>query len=227
MFRTNALYRRLHQIEKNEMYVKIKGPCLFSWVPITKTVSGRKRLSGAECRKQKAQRERNLQKQSGSRNKYINIYHKELGVLSELGCLDGSSDKLPSLSIAHNTSSSSSDDCGNVPNGEHSEARVDITISNPGSWPQKLTDSLRVSVVKPGPAKPDPMYEYPKDALNRRFTVANTKRRLKNGEEVNRPWSVYSEIKNAVFCLCCKLFSSLDVALKNLVIMIGEICTTH
>jgi hypothetical protein len=130
--------------------------------------------------------------------------------------LDGSSDKLPSLSIAHNTSLFPSDDGGNVPNEQHSEARVDnITISNPGSWPPKLTDPLHVSIVKQRPAKPDPMYEYPKDAFNRRFTVANTKHRLKNGEEVNRSWLVYSAIKNAVFCFCCKLFSSLDVALTK------------
>jgi hypothetical protein len=150
-------------------------------------MSGRKRLSGADYRKRKAQWERNLQKQSGSLNKYIKTFHKEGGESSELGCLDGISDKLPSLSIAHNVSSSSSHDGGNVPNEEHSEARVDnITISDPETWPPKLTDSLRVSVVKQGPAKPDPMHEYPKDAFNRIFTVANTKRRQKNGEEVNR-----------------------------------------
>jgi hypothetical protein len=58
-------------------------------------------------------------------------------------------DKLPSLSIAHNTPLYSSDDGGNVPNEEHSEARVDnITISDPGSWPPKLTDSLLVYIVK-------------------------------------------------------------------------------
>jgi hypothetical protein len=115
-------------------------------------VSGRKRLSGAEYRKQKNQRERNLQQQSGSLNKYIKTSHKE-GGSSELACLDGSSDKLPTLSIAHNTSPSSSDDGGNFPNEEHKEVRADnITISNPGSWLPKLTDSLRVSIVKQGPA---------------------------------------------------------------------------
>jgi hypothetical protein len=58
-------------------------------------------------------------------------------------------------------SSSSSDDGDYVPNEGHSEARVDdITISDLGSWPLKLTDSLCVSVVKQGPAKPDPVYEY-------------------------------------------------------------------
>jgi hypothetical protein len=103
------------------MYVKIKGPCLFSYVSITKTMSGWKRLTRAEYQKQKAQQKHNLQKQSGSLNKYIKISHKVEGGPSKLGCLDGSSDKLPTLSIAHNTSPSSSDDGGNVPNEEHSE----------------------------------------------------------------------------------------------------------
>jgi hypothetical protein len=90
-----------------------------------------------------------------------------------------------------------------------------IKISDRGSWPPKLTDSLRFSIVKQGPAKPDPMYEYPKYEFNHRFTVANTKRGLKNGEEANRPWLMYSSIKNAVFCFCCKLFSFLAVALPK------------
>jgi hypothetical protein len=76
-------------------------------------------------------------------------------------------------------------------------------------------DSLRVSIVKQGPAKPDPMYDYLKDEFNRRFTVANTKRRLTNEEQVNRPWLVYSAIRDAVFCFCYKLFRSLDVALTK------------
>jgi hypothetical protein len=59
------------------------------------------------------------------------------------------------------------------------------------------------------------MCKYPKDAFIRRFSVANTKRRLKNGEEANRPWFVYSAIKNAVFCFCCKLFNLLEVALTK------------
>jgi hypothetical protein len=116
------------------------------------------------------QRERNLQKQSGSLNKYVKTSHKEGGGASELGCLDGSSDKLPTSSIARNTSSSSSDYGGNVLNEEHSEARVDnITISDPGSWPPKLTDSLRVSVVKQGPAKLTQCMSTPKIRLTADF----------------------------------------------------------
>jgi hypothetical protein len=67
----------------------------------------------------KSHREHNLQKQSCSLNKCFKI--KE-GGSRELGCSDGSSDKLPSLSIAHNTSSSSPDDGGNVSNEKHSNS---------------------------------------------------------------------------------------------------------
>jgi hypothetical protein len=78
-----------------------------------------------------------------------------------------------------------------------------------------VTNSLHVSVVKQGPSKRDPKYENPKDAFNRTFTLGKTKRRLKNFDEVNCTWLVYSAIKNAVFCFCCKLFSSLDDAVTN------------
>jgi hypothetical protein len=91
-------------------------------------MSGWKRLSGAKYRKQKAQQERNLQKQSCSLNKYITTSQKGGRGSSELGCSDGSSDKMPSLSIAHNTSSSSSDNGGNVPNEQHSEVRADCVF---------------------------------------------------------------------------------------------------
>jgi hypothetical protein len=85
-------------------------------------MSGRKRLSGDKYRKKKSQREHNLQKQSCSLNKCIKTSHKEEGGSSELECSDGSSDKLTSLSIGHNTSLSPSDDGGNVSNAEHSNS---------------------------------------------------------------------------------------------------------
>jgi hypothetical protein len=84
-------------------------------------MSGWKRLSGAEYRK-KISGNIIYKKKVCSLNKFIKTSHKEQGGSSELGCSDGSSDKLPSLSIAHNTSSSS-DDGGNVSNEEHSNSR--------------------------------------------------------------------------------------------------------
>jgi hypothetical protein len=88
--------------------------------------------------------------------------------------------------------SSSSTDGGIVPNEQHLKVKVNnTTISDPESRTPKLTNSLHVSIVKQGTTKPNPIYEYEykhsKDVFNHRFTVADIKHRLKNGEEVNFP----------------------------------------
>ena len=43
----------------------------------------------------------------------------------------------------------------------------------------------------------------------RSMTSAWFKRRLANGEEVNRSWLLYSPINKAAYCFCCLLFTSL------------------
>jgi len=40
------------------------------------------------------------------------------------------------------------------------------------------------------------------------ITPASFKRRLTNGEKVNRPWLLYSPLTNTVYCFCCLLFVS-------------------
>lgn len=51
-------------------------------------------------------------------------------------------------------------------------------------------------------------HDYPRDTSNRRFSVYYYDRHLGNGEKYHREWLLYSVSKNAVFCLCCKLFES-------------------
>ena len=48
-----------------------------------------------------------------------------------------------------------------------------------------------------------------------RFTVANYKTKLPNGEEIAREWLVYSTSKNSIFCFFCKLFSNDDISLSG------------
>uniref|UniRef100_A0A8C5Q8G0 TTF-type domain-containing protein n=1 Tax=Leptobrachium leishanense TaxID=445787 RepID=A0A8C5Q8G0_9ANUR len=83
-----------------------------------------------------------------------------------------------------------------------------LDLSDPANWPAVLTTSVRDAIVRKGPAKQKKNFIFPKDALNRRFTKANYKRRLPNGEEAFRNWLVYSAILNKVFCFCCKLFTT-------------------
>ncbi|CAH2330295.1 Hypothetical predicted protein, partial [Pelobates cultripes] len=87
---------------------------------------------------------------------------------------------------------------------EQSTSLAILDLSDPANWPAVLTTSL----VRKGPAKQKNNFIFPKDEVNRRFTKANYKRRLPNGEETFRNWLVYSVKLNKVFCFCCKLFAT-------------------
>lgn len=54
------------------------------------------------------------------------------------------------------------------------------------------------------------MENFPVDETGRKFSSTQYLRKLPNGEKVNRDWLVYSKKINAVFCIFCKLFSTLS-----------------
>lgn len=78
---------------------------------------------------------------------------------------------------------------------------------DPGSWPSSISDNFRQLVVKQGPFQVTNM-KFPTNEEHRKFNVSHYNRRLYNGTSVARSWLLYSISKNAVFCFCCKLFSS-------------------
>lgn len=80
--------------------------------------------------------------------------------------------------------------------------------SDPSTWPEIIIDEIRVILVTNGPVSPDVHYDYPVDEFGRRFSPNCIKRKLKNGEVFMRSWVVYSKSVDAIFCFCCKLFSS-------------------
>lgn len=51
-------------------------------------------------------------------------------------------------------------------------------------------------------------FSYPKDKSRRGFHPGLLQRRLSNGEKLTRSWLSYSVKNNAVYCFCCKLFST-------------------
>ena len=72
----------------------------------------------------------------------------------------------------------------------------------------KVPQSLRDEMITLGPI----LFQHTDNLLllygERSITSAWFKRRLANGEEVNRSWLLYSPIDKATYCFCCLLFTS-------------------
>lgn len=89
------------------------------------------------------------------------------------------------------------------------------SLEDCGKWPAKITDEVRQIIVEKGLVQVK-NFNFPIDRTSgRRFTVANYKTKLPNGEEITREWLAYSISKNAIFCFFCKLFSTDNVSLSG------------
>ncbi|XP_041565725.1 zinc finger MYM-type protein 5-like [Drosophila elegans] len=85
---------------------------------------------------------------------------------------------------------------------------IELSINKDiGSWPEKISQSLRDLIVNTGTEslqnKNGPFHQ---DDSGRSLNKAWFQRTHKNGEKTERTWMCYSVTKNALFCLCCKLF---------------------
>ena len=86
------------------------------------------------------------------------------------------------------------------------EASVDIIPSDPGLWPERITNEIATILVKRGPPLIDISFSFPSNKDKRKFSCKYFVRSLANGEKVERTWLIYSISKDSVFCICCKLF---------------------
>ena len=75
------------------------------------------------------------------------------------------------------------------------------------SWPQPLSKDTRVHIIKKGPIR-CLQYTYPSDKNGRHFSEVHYKRKLPNGEYLDRSWLVYSMSNDRVYCFACKLFQN-------------------
>ncbi|CAK6983230.1 zinc finger MYM-type protein 1-like [Scomber scombrus] len=110
------------------------------------------------------------------------------------------------------TASCSSSDRRDVNNEE--VVSVVIIGDDPALWPNVFSDCQRCELVKRGPVQME--LEFPQNAEGRRFTKANYFIVMKNGEKINRTWLVYSKVKDAVMCFCCRLFAEGDESQSQL-----------
>lgn len=106
--------------------------------------------------------------------------------------------------------SASSIEPGNSIEGERmdiieSDKTVDLTDIS--MWPEFLNDNQRMFVVENG-VKQVTEIVFPSNDSGRHFSQSLYKRKLPNGEVINRAWLIYSIKKDCVFCCCCKVFAN-------------------
>lgn len=179
------------------------------------------KLSGAQNRKRKAEREREQAKQGKSLLRYFNLPkgHEEGKEPSSVpitspdtevaGCSTSTSEV--NTDVPQTGTISSEEDTDDVIQNENIEKEDDtfphFDYADPAKWPNPVSDDLRQLIVQNGP-KQVVLHEFAKDSKNRRFSPLHYKRRLANGEQVPRQWLVYSVSEDMVFCFCCKLFTT-------------------
>lgn len=95
------------------------------------------------------------------------------------------------------------------------QVSLDKIISHdPGEWPVNLSAKDSDILVQRGPEQISDT-DFPVNKDGRRFSVNNYRRRMSNGEEVSRPWLIYSVSKDVIFCFCCRLFSTIRTSLSS------------
>ncbi|KAM9128200.1 uncharacterized protein ACDP82_012090 [Pangshura tecta] len=81
-----------------------------------------------------------------------------------------------------------------------------LSLDDPGLWTH-LRSSLRDFLVLHG-SQQVKNFMFPKDNENRSFHPTHYWHEIPNGDEVERPWLMYSKIQNDAYCFWCKLFQS-------------------
>ncbi|XP_059169365.1 zinc finger MYM-type protein 5-like [Physella acuta] len=96
-------------------------------------------------------------------------------------------------------------------------------IYDPGNW-EHMSNALRSLLLEKGPIRLPDDHDYPIDMEKRHFSRNFYIRKMPNKECVDRRWLVYSQIKDAAFCFCCKLYGKSSAGkLSNGVVMTGDI----
>ncbi|CAH0553118.1 unnamed protein product [Brassicogethes aeneus] len=164
----------------------------------------KKKLSGAQFKKRRLEMVAEREKLSGSMNKFLK---------------SNSSTPQPSLSNVELDRETLVDDNqqrdSSIPVCNDREVtplfitdNMNVDIADPATWPNLLSNNLVELIVTKGAVQI--IEDFPVDETGRKFSSVKYTRKLPNGEKVHRDWLVYSKTTNAVFCIFCKLFSSLS-----------------
>ena len=78
-------------------------------------------------------------------------------------------------------------------------------IYDPGNW-EYATCAIRDLLVQKCPIRLPDDHKYPINEEKRHFSRKFYIRKMPNKECVDRRWLIYSQLKDAAFCFCCKQY---------------------
>lgn len=88
----------------------------------------------------------------------------------------------------------------------------DIDISDVGSYPATLTQSLHDRIIRNGPNQISIEFPITND---RSFSSFYYTKQMSIGEEIQREWLVYSKMLDSVHCFCCRIFAPTVVGIAS------------
>lgn len=200
-----------------------------------------KRLSGAEYRKRKLQRDAESRKDEGAIKKFLFANNRQAEIPSSSKSIMIDTEGLPA-ECTHDEETPDGNDTRMKSEdkardeivmqvtetiNEHTLATEILSVTekllsdDPAKWPSRLSNNDVQYLIqnKPNYGK---QLSYPKDNNGRSFSDTYFTRTFKNGEICDRSWLLYSPSQNRIFCFCCKLFADCNSTLGN-----DGFCDTH
>lgn len=193
----------------------------------------KKKPSGSEYRKRKAEKEKEFQqtKKFMSLDKYIETKQSNEGNLEQgvPSCSTASTSIIEPCSVLQNITETRIDELPNKskispdlapifklphnrddPFSKITNAPLElgiVNLSDVGTWPAIRNSKTIDHIIAMGPTQIRiDRDNFPKDGIGRHFASSHYSRKLANNEIIPRRWLVYSISKDRVFCFCCRLF---------------------
>lgn len=166
----------------------------------------KRKASGAENRKRKAEKEAEKSKASGSLLKFFKL-SEIVENNSDVGANapEKESNVYEDEAQTHTIAECSTFAAQHAENDENSDPLVS---QDPQLWPPELTNRVIEILIGLGPPKqPSEEFVFPLNQAKRKFTLIHYFRHLSNGERLSRKWLVYSTSGDTVHCFCCKIFA--------------------
>lgn len=201
----------------------------------------RKRLSGAQYRKRKLEKQELIKKACGSlesflisdapsssrdanvtKTEIVNVNdsdrsQEEQSYPSNITQMEDVLIEEPNLETSETGTKEDSEDRGWLKEVSFDNicqvSYKDDAYKDPSCWPSVLSDKIKLTLVELGPTQlTEADVNFPLNKDNRAFSSSYYKRKLSNGEIIPRVWLVYSKLKDCVFCFPCKIFKTFSSA---------------